>query len=297
MFWENLRVEEFKDAIARSGGLCVLPIGCVEKHGQHLPVGTDAFIAESVVEEAAELADVVVFHLGPWLGEVSCFHSYDDPEAARVIGSIGIKQETLLRVLEEICDEIARNGFRKILLLNSHGGNVWMLDHFLRCQAYTNKGYSTMWAWAVDDDLTEPDRLLAEFEKRPEDFPMITPEDIAVLEGWTKTGYGAGHADFRETALVMADRPELVAPDRYEAEDGRYNDRADHIMQEGLRIQGWAYAQSPNYYNGLPPHGASQSIGQAMKKINVERLVRIMNRVKADEDCIRIAQRLPKLGD
>ena len=290
MFWENLRVEEFKDAIARSGGLCVLPIGCVEKHGQHLPVGTDAFIAESVVEEAAELADVVVFHLGPWLGEVSCFHSYDDPEAARVIGSIGIKQETLLRVLEEICDEIARNGFRKILLLNSHGGNVWMLDHFLRCQGYTNKGYSTMWAWAVDDDLTEPDRLLAEFEKRPEDFPMITPEDIAVLEGWTKTGYGGGHADFRETALVMADRPELVAPDRYEAMDGRCTNKGNYWYEAGL-FPGCAWVMNcPNEYSGYPPHGCSPTIGQAMVKVASDILAKKFTLIQNDENCVAVAR-------
>ena len=42
MLWENLREEEFKDAIKKSGGLCILPVGCLEKHGQHLPVGTDA---------------------------------------------------------------------------------------------------------------------------------------------------------------------------------------------------------------------------------------------------------------
>ena len=41
MLWENLREEEFDDAIVRSGGLCIVPVGCLEKHGQHLPVGTD----------------------------------------------------------------------------------------------------------------------------------------------------------------------------------------------------------------------------------------------------------------
>lgn len=43
MLWQNLREEEFEGAIERSGGLCVLPIGCLEKHGQHLPVGTDSY--------------------------------------------------------------------------------------------------------------------------------------------------------------------------------------------------------------------------------------------------------------
>ena len=81
MIWEALREEEFEEAIEKSGGLCVIPMGCLEKHGQHLPVGTDVYIAESVVEEAAKLEDVMILHAGPWLGEVSTFHQDADPAA------------------------------------------------------------------------------------------------------------------------------------------------------------------------------------------------------------------------
>lgn len=293
MFWEALREEEFEEAIEKSGGLCVIPLGCLEKHGQHLPVGTDVYIAESVVEEAAKLEDVVILHAGPWLGEVSTFHQDADPAAVRRRGCIGIKQETILRVLEELCDEVARNGFRKVLILSSHGGNVAMLDHFMRCQTYEKKNYATMWAWAVDDDLTTPEPLLHQIRSRRAEFPMITEKDIEVLEGWLPTGYGGGHADFRETALVMADRPGLVAEDRYEAEDGRRDPRADALLQEGLRLANAWYASSPNCYSGLPPYGCSIGIGQAMKKINAERLVRIFKRIKENEDCIQIANMLP----
>ena len=41
MLWENLREEEFEGAIEKSNGVCIVPVGCLEKHGQHLPVGTD----------------------------------------------------------------------------------------------------------------------------------------------------------------------------------------------------------------------------------------------------------------
>ena len=293
MIWEALREEEFEEAIEKSGGLCVIPLGCLEKHRQHLPVGTDVYIAESVVEEAARLEDVVILHAGPWLGEVSTFHQDADPAAVHRRGCIGIKQETILRVLEELCDEVARNGFRKVLILSSHGGNVAMLDHFLRCQTYEEKNYATMWAWAVDDDLTVPEALLHQIRSRREEFPMITEVDMEVLEGWLPTGYGGGHADFREAALVMADHPELVAQDRYDAEDGRHNPRADDLLQEGLRLANSWYASSPNCYSGLPPYGCSIGIGQAMKKINAERLARIFKRIKENEDCIRIADMLP----
>ena len=61
MLWENLREEEFEAAIERSNKLCVVPIGCLEKHGQHLPVGTDTQTAYYIAKEAAKIEDVVVF--------------------------------------------------------------------------------------------------------------------------------------------------------------------------------------------------------------------------------------------
>ena len=61
MLWENLREEEFQGAIEKSGGLCVMVLGCLEKHGQHLPVGTDSLKGDGIVKEAAKLEDVVIF--------------------------------------------------------------------------------------------------------------------------------------------------------------------------------------------------------------------------------------------
>ena len=54
MLWENLREEEFKEAIEKSKGVCIIPIGSLEKHGQHLPVGMDSIAAAKWCELAAE---------------------------------------------------------------------------------------------------------------------------------------------------------------------------------------------------------------------------------------------------
>ena len=89
MIWDNLREEEFENAIKKSGGLCVIPIGCMEKHGQHLPVGADYIQALTVTRAAAEIEDVVIFPVGAWLGEVSCFHAFKDPGTAKLRGCIG----------------------------------------------------------------------------------------------------------------------------------------------------------------------------------------------------------------
>ena len=61
MLWENLREEEFAKAIEESKGVCVMPIGCHEMHGQHLPINTDVLIADYVAKKAAEIEPVCVF--------------------------------------------------------------------------------------------------------------------------------------------------------------------------------------------------------------------------------------------
>ena len=144
MKWEYLREEEFAPAIEKSGGLCVMCLGCLEKHGQHLPVGTDSLKGDKIVEAAAERAGVVMFPTTMWLGDVVSSHAID-PVAMRKHGFIGMNPHTLLTVLEELCDEIARNGFRKILLCGSHGGNTSLVNYFLRAQCYNKKGYATMY--------------------------------------------------------------------------------------------------------------------------------------------------------
>ena len=295
MFWENLREEEFDTAIEKSGKLCVIPIGCLEKHGQHIPVGTDNFIAKTVVNEAAKQEDVVIFDPGSWLGEVSCFHSYEKPEEQNMRGCIGIKQDLLLRIFEALCDEIARNGFEKILFVNSHGGNVTILKHFMRCQSYTKKPYATMWVWGVEDDMTNADVILREYEKRPEFLSMLTDEDIKVLKDWAEIApdYGGGHADFRETAMVMAYDENLVAADKYDAESGLSNHSTDYMTNEGIDIVNSWITSHPTSYSGLPSFGCSKTIGEAMVKINAERVARIFKMLKADENAVKIANIVP----
>jgi len=291
MLWENMREEEFDTALNTLGKLCVIPLGCLEKHGQHLPVGTDTYIAQSLAESATEIEDVVIFPAGMWLGEVSCFHAEDDPAKTRLRGCIGLSPKTLLTVLEELCDEIARNGFEKILILNSHGGNVPMLDYFIRAQCYNKKDYATMWTWANLDEQITPEAILKRIKEDRGSLPMLTDEDIKTLKGFAEKGFGGDHADFRETALIMAEYPSLVAEDRYDAESGESLHAADYLYEEGINYgQAWI-SDHPNSYSGYPPYGCTETIGQAMMKICTERLVRIFRLLKNDNKCVEMAKR------
>ena len=293
MFWENLREEEFPEAIKRSGGLCVMVLGCLEKHGQHLPVGTDSLKGDKICALAAEKADVMMFPTTMWLGDVSSAHTFENPDKTRKHGFIGMNPMTLMTVLEELCDEIARNGFTKILLCSSHGGNASLLGFFTRSQYYKKKNYMTMWcrAYSFDPQL-QPANVLEAAKADPEYFSMLTEEDYKTLEKFAETGTGGGHADFRETALMYGTHPHLVAPDRFDAESGKKINRL--VFPEDVPVTTYAswMANYPNVYSGLPSFGCTPTIGEACVKLSVDRLANIFTYVKNCNDCEEVTEEL-----
>lgn len=296
MNWENLREEQFKDAVKRSGGLCVLPMGCVEKHGQHLPLGTDTIAVRAVVEQAAEMEEVVVFPSSLWLGDLSGIKPIQDPFAVNLAGFICLNPRTLLTLLEELCDEMARNGFRKILIVNGHGGNKVILSQFLDMQAYAGKKYSTMTTFINDDICATATPFYEHIRDNRVDYPMITDNDLEVLKSYSDRpdGFGGGHGDFTETARILGIAPELVAPDRYDAEDGISNGCSRYLKKEGVDIgkNGW-FCSCPNSLSGHPSFGCTETIGQAINLYAARRLARIFKMLKEDEECVRISQLLP----
>ena len=295
MLWENLREEEFEEAIERSKGVCVLPIGCLEKHGQHLPVGTDSLVANGICCRAAELEEVMVFPTGMWLGDSMQLHPAIDPGAERKRGYIAINPHTLLTLLGELCDEIARNGFRKILICNIHGGNQELLSFFTRAQGYSKKEYATMYThlWTKVNGKDQSIRGLRDAALAdPDAYPMLTKEDMGVLEHWCETGTGGGHADFNETASVLGLHPELVRPDKYEQESGRPTHRPDHLIQANINsTMAFWDANYPNAYNGYAPIGCTETIGQALIEYRARCLAEAFKVLKEDEECVRIARK------
>ena len=290
MKWEFLREEEFKDAIERSGGLCVLPLGCLEKHGQQCPVGNDSLKAMRITEEAAELEEVMVFPTGLWLGDLCGANTIENPIETGSAGYIALKPETLLTVLEELCDEIARNGFRKILIINGHGGNTATLGHFLRRQESVKKSYATMVTPLRSKVVSSPVDFYNYMLENRSEYPMLTDADMEVLKGWAEKGtWGGGHADFTETASVMGYYPELIALDRLDAESGISTHQSDYLQKAGVSVvRGWN-VNYPNAISGFPAYGVTQTIGQAMNTFCAEELAKIFKILKNDEKCVAIA--------
>jgi creatinine amidohydrolase len=105
-------------AAARSGALAVLPIGATEQHADHLPVGTDATLAEAITREAAALCPPPGVLVLPVL-------AYGlSPHHRAWAGTVTLAATTLIAVLKDIARSLSETGFRRVLIVNGHGGNV-----------------------------------------------------------------------------------------------------------------------------------------------------------------------------
>ncbi|PZP33458.1 MAG: creatininase [Roseateles depolymerans] len=101
------------EAYLQQDDRCLLPIGCTEQHA-YLSLAVDAILAERVAVEAAEPLGVPVFPVLPY-GLTPAFMSYP--------GTVTLRLQTLLAVVTDLLDSLAHQGFRRILIVNGHGGN------------------------------------------------------------------------------------------------------------------------------------------------------------------------------
>ena len=116
--WLSLTTEEFAaDRIA------VLPVAAVEQHGPHLPVGVDSYIAEAYLARVRALLPATsnVLFL-----PVQAVGASDEHRAFR--GTLTLSPETALRAFIEIGESVSRAGIRKLVIINSHGGNITIID-------------------------------------------------------------------------------------------------------------------------------------------------------------------------
>ena len=123
--WEELTSDDFLDAIHKAQGICLLPFGIVEKHGPHLPLGTDLINVRYVAMRGAEQEYAVVF---PEYFAGQIFEARHEP------GTIAYSARLQMELLQETTDEMARNGCKKIVIVNGHGGNVHLLPFFAQAQ-------------------------------------------------------------------------------------------------------------------------------------------------------------------
>ncbi len=161
--------------------LVVLPVGATEQHGPHLPVGTDFLIVEHIAREAAREArrevDVLV---APTLYVGSSHHHLPFG------GTLSLSTERYYGALSDMAESLIVGGFRRIFILNGHGGNheiIQLIARDLALKHPVNLGAASYW------DLSR--------EVMSEQEPDLR-------------GRLPGHAGIFETSLIMALRPDLV---------------------------------------------------------------------------------------
>src|SRR6266480_1888496 len=123
--WEELTAGDFRAAIQQAKGTCLLPFGILEKHGPHLPLGTDLLNVRYASLHAAQQEFAVVFPQY-YFGQI--FEAKHEP------GTIAYSRDLQLKLLQETTDEMARNGCKKILIVNGHGGNESLIPYFAQSQ-------------------------------------------------------------------------------------------------------------------------------------------------------------------
>jgi creatinine amidohydrolase len=246
MQWENLTSADFAQA-ARETGVCVIAMGVVEKHGDHLPLGTDFLNAHRIACLAAEREPAVVFppfYFGQ-IYEARCF-----------AGTVTLRPTLLLELIQGVFDEIGRNGLEKIVVYNGHGGNTHLLRFLAQTSLWERKSYS----------LYLP-------------LQHLTPEQQEQWAAMRETTFG-GHACETESSTVMANYPELAKPERVPDEPAQPQNRLEHLPPTFTGI-GW-YANYPAHYAG-DARPASAEKGRVLVEWEAETLAQYIAAVKADQ--------------
>ncbi|OGV64864.1 MAG: hypothetical protein A2498_14175 [Lentisphaerae bacterium RIFOXYC12_FULL_60_16] len=243
MEWVNLTSTALRDA-ARAGLPAVLPLGSIEAHSDHLPLGNDTFKVYRTCQKASELEPAVV--LPP------LFYTYVKSMETKC-GAITLDGRLLVDLVEKIADEAGRNGFGKVLLASGHGGNnAWL--NFLRNDVMDRGKSYLLYTYYV---------------------PLIAnPDDKRLM----KTAFD-GHGGEVETSLALHLFPELCHMERHEvaAQPAIPDDYAGGAAGPYDWISAWPKALSGD------PTPATAEKGKVFFESCVKALTHVIKAVKEDK--------------
>jgi len=247
--WEELTAADFRSGIQQAKGTCLLPFGILEKHGPHLPLGTDLLNVRYVSLQAASQEYAVVFP-EYYFGQI--FEAKHEP------GTVAYSMDLQLRMLQETADEMARNGCKKIIIVNGHGGNEHLIPFFAQAQLDKPHDYVV---YVLDGGRSRPG-------------------------GPAKKSTGIDyHAGENETSNTMVSHPDLVHVDRAKEESGA--DMKRQNLPDFLYTGIWWYARFPNHYSG-DGSVATKELGEWNMKGWIDSIVERIRSVKADDASLKI---------
>jgi len=242
--WEELTAPDFSMAIQRSGGTCMLPFGILEKHGPQLPIGTDLLNVRKVTIDAAEREYAIVFP-PYYFGQIF--------EAQQWPGAIAYSPHIQMELLQETTDQMARNGCKKIIIVNGHGGNNSFLPYFVQTQM-----------------------------EKPHDYVVYLFGLYSPPGGPARKTTGPDmHAGEVETSNTMVNFPDLVEMDKAKSQSGA--DQHRQHLPDTLYTGIWWYARFPNHYSG-DGSAATKEMGDFHVKAWENAIVEAIKAVKSDTE-------------
>lgn len=246
--WEEMTAGDFLANLQKSQGVCVLPFGIIEKHGPHLPLGTDLINVRYASIQGAREEFAIVFP-AYYFGQI--FEARHEP------GTMAYSPKLQLELLQETTDEMARNGCKKIIIVNGHGGNNSLLPYFAQTQMASPHDYVV---YVYRNAPSAPGRP-----------PLQSKTD--------------GHAGESETSHTLISRPDLVHMDRAKDESGADLNRLD--LPASLYTGIWWYAKFPEHYAGEGALG-NKELGEFDMKHWAESIAAAIRAVKADDKSLAL---------
>jgi creatinine amidohydrolase len=244
--WAELSGPEV-EALAKETEVALLPIGCVEMHGPHMPTGADGYEAEGMADLVAAREPAII--LPP------LFYNIND-EMTCYPGTISMSPELMARLYEEICRQAARNGFRKIVFLIAHGGSEGVTE-------FVHHSFLQRRLWERDG--------FAAFDIR---FFGVCSLDAMLETPRAKRGHGCE----AETAVVQRFRPDLVHLEQLEPlpeGEGPYYPKS---VGKAYYVVDWC-RQVPKGYIGMPQLATPEK-GRAITEAIADACARVVCQIK-----------------
>jgi creatinine amidohydrolase len=251
--WDEITAADWNNALVKSNKTCILPIGILEKHGPHVPLGSDLIRVREYALRATQKEYAVVFP-DYFYGQIN--------EAKHQPGAFALPERVVWDLLENTCDEIGRNGFSKIIIVNGHGGNPELIKYFIQTRLEKERNYAVYFFQPSSDSA---------FNKQ---VTALRHSDVRSDQ----------HAGEKETSEVLYFRPELVQLDSAKNESGKNLDR---LSISNVYTGIWWYADFPNHYAGEGDK-ATIALGKLVADHTISQLVDAIKAIKSDDKTLML---------
>ena len=246
----ELQASTWTDAAAAGTDLALLPVGSTEQHGPHAPLSTDTLLAEAVAAAGADAYDGEVVVAPPLPYGVSAEHR-------RFAGTLWLSPDAFRAAVGDVVGSLCHHGFRRVVLVNGHGGNVDALAEVAAAITREETAYVVPFTW----------------------FDSVDFEAIGADAGVESVDMG--HAGAAETALLRATRPDLVREERVEdARDGAAERWGEWVAGVNLAYDTDEFAE--NGAVGDPSTGDAD-LGEALLAAAGDGLAEVLSAI-ADRD-------------